>query len=152
MDPLSALSIATSVVQFADFGRHLLSDACNVYTSVSGYSYNNVELSLISSDLVSLAGIVEEAASKTRKLRTHGAADMLEQLCEECKTVHSDMQTTLARLQAKGNSKLSLAKSSIFVALRSVASEGKLNALKERMDKIRRDITMPTLVCIWYLQ
>jgi hypothetical protein len=54
MDPLSALSIAASVVQFVDFGRHILSDSYEIYRSQSGELAKEVDLKIISKDLTDL--------------------------------------------------------------------------------------------------
>jgi len=150
MDPLSALSVAAAVVQFVDFGSHLLLDTAEHYKSTTGQNSRNVELSTISERLLLLATDVESLSGKMRKPRQGSAAERLKTLCGDCKSVNAEMQLTLAKLQASGASKLDLAKNSFVVALKGVLSDGKLRGLKERMDKIRRDMTMPTLVCLWY--
>ena len=51
MEPISALSVAAAVVQFVDFGKHLLSDACEIYRSPSGETTKMVDASTILKDL-----------------------------------------------------------------------------------------------------
>jgi len=54
MDPLSALSLAGTVVQFVDFGTTLLREARGLYRSSSGALTANEELELVTTDLRAL--------------------------------------------------------------------------------------------------
>ena len=54
MDPLTALSLAGTIVQFFDFGRTLITDARDLYTSSSGTLTANEELELVTANLQAL--------------------------------------------------------------------------------------------------
>jgi hypothetical protein len=54
MDPLSALSLAGTVVQFVDFGCKLLAEGRQIYQSSSGRLNTNEEIELITNDLQTL--------------------------------------------------------------------------------------------------
>lgn len=51
MDPLTALSVAGTIVQFVDFGCSLLSEAHELYRSTNGVLTTNKELELVTVDL-----------------------------------------------------------------------------------------------------
>lgn len=51
MDPLTALSVAGTIVQFADFGCKLLSGYRELYKSTSGTLAANEEIELVTVDL-----------------------------------------------------------------------------------------------------
>lgn len=63
MDPLTALSLAGTIVQFVDFGSKLLRDARGLYRSSSGALTANEELELVTADLRAL--IVKLRQSET---------------------------------------------------------------------------------------
>ena len=54
MDPLTALSLAGTVVQFVDFGCKLLSEGRQLYKSTSGKLKSNEEIEIITLDLQTL--------------------------------------------------------------------------------------------------
>jgi hypothetical protein len=51
MDPLSALSVAGTIIQFVDFGMKMLSSSVQLYTSTQGLLNVNEELKLVTGDL-----------------------------------------------------------------------------------------------------
>jgi hypothetical protein len=54
MDPLTALSLAGTIVQFVDFGSRLFTDSREFYKSTTGTLKANEVLELIISDLRAL--------------------------------------------------------------------------------------------------
>jgi hypothetical protein len=55
MDPFSALSIATSVAQFVEFGCSLFSETRQIYKSLDGATVSQVETSLAATRLLELS-------------------------------------------------------------------------------------------------
>jgi hypothetical protein len=55
MDPLTALSVATSVISFVDFGSRLLSKSRKLYKSSNRVLTENVDLHIIALDIAILA-------------------------------------------------------------------------------------------------
>lgn len=55
MDPFSALSIATSVAQFVEFGCSLVSETRQIYNSLDGATVSQVETSLAAKRLLKLS-------------------------------------------------------------------------------------------------
>ena len=80
MDPVSALGVAAAAVQFVDFGSRLLSNTLETYKNATGQSTRNMELSVISQDLVLLATEVETLLGKMEEPRPGSAAEKLKSL------------------------------------------------------------------------
>jgi hypothetical protein len=105
MEPLSALSIAAAVVQFADFGFRLIKSAHELYKSPSGQRLEYIELSTVSQDLSHLANAV-----KTKQRENDGSAiNPFLRLCDQCESTNSELQDMLNKLRARGSTKISLA-------------------------------------------
>src|SRR6187402_1695249 len=54
MDPLSALSLAGTIVQFVDFTSKMLSDSRQLYQSTSGFLDAHEQIELVTADLRSV--------------------------------------------------------------------------------------------------
>jgi hypothetical protein len=54
MDPLAALSLAGTIVQFVDFGSKLLATGRELYKSTNGSLTVNDEIELVTSDLLAI--------------------------------------------------------------------------------------------------
>jgi hypothetical protein len=100
MDPLSALSVAGTVVQFVDFSIKILSTTHKLYNSASGNLPAHEELEYVTTD-------ISRFATKLRQpLRGHGVpasssqpgAD-LEDICTKCDEVAQDLLTRLNGLK-----------------------------------------------------
>ena len=51
LDPFSAISLASSIVQFVDFGKRLVSEGRELYESADGALAKHVELEAIIKDI-----------------------------------------------------------------------------------------------------
>ncbi|KAI1081289.1 hypothetical protein F5B20DRAFT_588842 [Whalleya microplaca] len=160
MDPLSILSVAAAAIQFLDFGSRVLTDTREAYASSLGQSHNNLELSKISEDFTSLT---EDAIFKlndheliysernkhiTRNYRAK-TQDLLFQFCREASNINEELQQLLAKLRARGTTKLELAANSLFVALKGILSAEKIQKLKDRIDQTRQQIMTAMLAMSW---
>ncbi|KAK4160318.1 hypothetical protein QBC43DRAFT_338268 [Cladorrhinum sp. PSN259] len=138
MEPLSALSIAAAVVQFADFGGGVLKRALDIYKSLSGRSAEDIELVTVSRDLANLVNEVERKDRENRGGVSSNATFI--RLCRECRDANGEIQTIIKKLQAHGTSKISRATSSFVVALKKVTTARDLHDLAERMDQLRQQV------------
>src|SRR5579862_4718978 len=101
MDPLSILSIATSVVQFVDFGKHLLSASYELYRSPSGETAKEVELSTISKDLANfVTQIKDNVKTSASGDRCHTATGhQLVEISKECEQILAEFKRALNSLE-----------------------------------------------------
>lgn len=105
MDPLTALSVAGTIVQFVDYGTKLLSQATELYKSSVGTLRSNNELELVTTDL---RGLV---AKLRQSYYSEGGAEpssedaqqrmSFERLCDEAATLAEELIERLDKLKVK---------------------------------------------------
>ncbi|PSS18373.1 hypothetical protein M430DRAFT_27832 [Amorphotheca resinae ATCC 22711] len=88
IDPLTALSVASSVIQFVDFGSKLLSFSRQLYKSKEGVLTENVDVKTITEDITTLVKglrgkLPEHRGISVLKPSEDGKA--LDKLCRRCK-------------------------------------------------------------------
>ena len=136
MDPLSALGVAASAVQFVDFAWGLFRGARSVWSAATG-SQENIKqvkdiaekLRTINDDLIS--------SSSDPALRSDE-----KELCRACNTVANELIRALERLSRKSGSKWeSLAK-----ALLEVWTKEDIDDLIRRIEFFRQQICMSIVV------
>lgn len=151
MDPLSALVVAASVVQFTDVGIRLLSTTREVYISASGQTKHAIELSAVATDLKQLSEQVEQKSCSLRSHpgQTSDSEEIFLRLCGECQKVSTELLDALAKLKARGRNWLNYAKTSFLVALKSIWSEKKIDELRKRLSRIKEEMTAAALFCLW---
>ncbi|KAH6845792.1 hypothetical protein B0I37DRAFT_381153 [Chaetomium sp. MPI-CAGE-AT-0009] len=140
MDPLTALSTAAAVVQFADFGFRLVKSAHELYTSPAGQKSEYIQLSIVSHDLSRLADAV-----KAKLGGNETAPGEILRLCRECALTNDELQGMLGKLKARGDTKLALAADSWRVTIRQVATAGDIEKLANRLSEIRQQMNMALL-------
>jgi hypothetical protein len=98
MDPVTALGIASSVVQFVDFGSRLLSKTAQVHKA--GTTYDHINPEAITEDL---RRVTEGLAIDLHKSSTQGELTSpeqnVQQLCQECSQISSQLLSALASLK-----------------------------------------------------
>lgn len=73
LDPLTALSVAGTIVQFVDFGTKPLSQANELYKSSVGTLKSNYELELVMTDL---RGLVIKLRQNNRRYSNRGRTEL----------------------------------------------------------------------------
>lgn len=150
MDPVTAVSLAACVVQFADFGIRLLSDTYEVYKSASGQTSHTIALSKVASDLLLLSGGIEEQSRNLSAASGAGQSEVtLVRLCGECKVVGQELQKALAHLRAEGTGSFNFAIKSFAVVVKGFWSTDKINGLRNKLAEIRQQMMMAAIVSLW---
>lgn len=115
MEPLTALSIASSVVRFADFGSRLLSQSVQLYKPPGGAPTENIDVEVVTADLLSLTQILKKTPPQNGTLaRPDGAAckraendTALEKLRRRCIDIAEDLTSHLEKLKERPRSSTS---------------------------------------------
>ena len=79
MDPLTALSLAGTVVQFVDFGIKLFSEGRQLYHSISGKLDSNHEIEIATTDLLCRVKKLRQSFQKPGSNATFTADELEEQ-------------------------------------------------------------------------
>src|SRR5579871_3039005 len=121
LDPLSALSIAGTVVQFVDFATKILRQGCRLYESSTGATEVNEELQLLAEDFLKWTTKLQQPS---QLLKSDGPPveheKELEKICHECQKIANDFIERLEGLKMEGRRKVW---ESLWHALRAAWAE-----------------------------
>ena len=139
MDPLSALSVAAAVVQFIDFGGTIITSTYAIYKSSSKRSDGTDSIALITARLVELNSELKRSANFSPASQTD--RDIVT-LCQHCNKAAITLLDALRQLNGTSNPSLW---DSFKIALRSVWTQGEIDALQTRLELYRQQISMHIL-------
>lgn len=140
MDPLTALSLAGTIIQVIDFGTKVLHGSRSLYNSASGALDVNAELELITRDLTVLSKKLWRplsAANATNSDPNGHEYDSLRELCDGCKSVADELLVALEDLKMDG-SQNNKAWKSLRYAIKSIFSQKEIDSLNDRLAAFRR--------------
>ena len=125
MDPISALSVASNVVQFVEFGISLFTGAQTIYQSASAMGEENRILYCITADLQRLSDsiIISNDANKD-----------LEDLAEECKRMCGEFLQQHKKLSVQGTK---IKWKSFKAVLREAWSRDKVDKTFKKLGEMR---------------
>jgi len=150
MDPLTALSVASNVVQFIDFTSKVINLTWNVYRSkpddITGEFYY---LTRITEDFQrhnhELKASLQQHSS-TDQSRLLAADIELLQICEDCESINKKLLAALNRLKS---SKDTVWKSFLH-ALRTIWGEAEIVGLRQVLEGYRQQMTLRLLGALRY--
>lgn len=150
MDPISALSVAAAVVAFVDFGLKVAHASFEVRRTVTGQAPEVLGLAAAATDLSSIASTARDS------LKNLGSsfpryAESFERLAAECANAEKELKNALSKLTANtdATSRMTRAGSRLKVGLRSVWNEGDFKEWQTQLAKIRDQIKLNVLMCVW---
>jgi len=140
MDPLSALSVAAAVVGFIDYGSTIIASTYAIYKSSSKKSESTNNIASITTRLVELNCELEESAKFSPASQVE--RDIVA-LCQQCNKAAITLLDALHQLNGASNPNLW---DSFKIALRTVWTQGEIDALQSRLESYRQQICMHILV------
>lgn len=155
MDPLSALSVASSVVQFVQFGCSLVSKGQEIYDSEGGSLLKHVECEEATNRLVELTEKLRPALRDCRANKPAPAGDIgsvaaIEDICDNCLAISKELIALLGKLRVKEDCKRRKW-FSFRQALRSVWSKGDLDAIEKRLLACKKELDSHLIANIRYM-
>jgi hypothetical protein len=151
MDPLTALSVAGTIVQFVDFANKILKTSGQFYRSATGASTANEELELVTKDLSNLITKLRRPLGSTAPA-TDGDEKSLESLCDACSAVASELAGRLGGLKIQQQSNQSENQrqpnpwESFGAAVKSAWAKKEIEALKKRLAGFRDALEMHVII------
>ena len=137
LDPLSALGLASNVIQFVEFGCKLVSGAVEIYEARDGTLAANSELGYIIEDLrdmsVSLGPGSQHQVSGLSKDETK-----LQELAISCKELADEFLLVLENLKVQGRHKRW---KSALQATRSAWNKRQIRNYMKRINEFRSQLT-----------
>lgn len=149
LDPLTALSVAGTVVQFVDYATRLVSKGQQIYRSVDGALLENLELQTVTEDLFKLSNRLNTSVHQgvsSKQLSLDEQA--LESLAIACRDIAQELLEHLERLKVKGETRKL---KSFYKALKSVWNKADLDDLVERLSRYREELEVHLLVSIKFV-
>ncbi len=152
MDPLSALSIATGIVTFVDFGSKLISLYREIQKSEAG---RPAALSALETESRELSDNASHAQSKIADLQTRypGQAATLARVAADCAQAEKDLQSLVDSFTVNPGARHGLrARGALaLVAFRGRLKQADIDALQSRLRGIREQLMMSVILCISYV-
>lgn len=151
MDPLSALSVATSVIQFVDFGCKLVSQTRQIYKSVDGTLSDRVIVEVLAVDLESLSLNLQNSLRENQPVNAEGQQETsvhdraLDDLCRRCHGISKELIAKLNNLKVQGSTKHRNWES-FKKALRAMWGKEELDSLATQLNELRSEIEFRVLL------
>ncbi|KAL8842262.1 MAG: hypothetical protein Q9170_000588 [Blastenia crenularia] len=132
LDPLTAISLASAIVQFVDFSIKIVSQIQEIYQSASGATRENVTISEITEDIKVLN---HNIWSNTNPLQLQASEMALQRLAESCETEADALLLVLAELKVPPDASHWL---SFKKAIKGARQKGKVQELETRLGKLQK--------------
>lgn len=147
MDPLSAIGLASAIVQFVDFGSRIVSGALEISRSATGATRENAAIENATTKLQ----LLNDELTKHSQSRPSGAnpQDPLLQLTQECVDLSEKLIVKLAQLKAGPGSTRYL---TFRKALKTVWQKDKIDAMQTRLGEIRDLQMLAAIVNMRYVR
>jgi hypothetical protein len=147
MDPFTALSVGSAVVQFVDFSVKLISSGHQLYKE--GALPVNDELEQVTVDLTQLCEdlAADHPGISARQLSRDEAA--LQQLASLCKKIGNELLSLLATLKPR---ECRNGLESFRKALRTARKKGKISNIKERLERVQTELGIQLIAVMRSLQ
>ncbi len=146
LDPLSALSVVSSVIQIVDFGCKLLSQTQEIYHSANGATKDNVTSREIARDIDVLC---RELSLRDRDFQRLGPDEIaLGKLVDSCAQEAQELINLLAELEVPPDA---THWKSFQNAIKSARKNGKIKGIETRLLKIQKQIDSRLLRMMTYV-
>ena len=102
LDPLTAVSLASSIVQLTDFGIKVVTSGINLYYSVDGFDAETSDLDFRTTNLRKLTDrvVVPPGHDDENKSTSEGEKELVD-LAKRCRTIATELLTVLDGLRVK---------------------------------------------------
>lgn len=130
MDPISAVSLAGTVVQLVDFSIKIVSKTSELYRSSSNGLVENQSIDKVTKDLTKLNNQLKDS--------NVGDAD-LQELCKACGDAADELLRALSKVKVEGKGRIW---QSFRKALISVWSKEGIQELEKRLERFRDELNL----------
>jgi hypothetical protein len=152
MDPLSALSVAGTVVQFVDFGTKLLKAGKDLYKSSTGVSATNAELETIATAIQSVLDKLRQSSETSQVFGPltnieNEAHLSFDQICNGVASIAEELLRKLQTLKVQNRRHRKW--ESVRKALKSMLSENEVAGLLKRLAIFKDALNTQILSMLW---
>ncbi|KUJ06478.1 uncharacterized protein LY89DRAFT_692455 [Mollisia scopiformis] len=155
MDPLTALSVARTIVQFADFGTKLFSEGYEMYKATTGALTANDQLALITVDLRVLIEklqqfhweFVGESVAKSPSADEQYHHEIVEKICGDAVELADHILNRVDGLKVNGKKHRKW--NSFTQAIKSLWSREEIAGLVKRLSNLKDALLTRVIYSIW---
>ncbi|OCL13260.1 hypothetical protein AOQ84DRAFT_310842, partial [Glonium stellatum] len=145
LDPLTALSVAGTVVQLTDFSLKLASKVKEIFESADGVLIKNAEYETVAEDFGRLCARINPSSLEHSSGPPSKDDLMLQKLASDAESVSKELLALLRDLKGKEKeSKLQ----SLGLVLKNVLKENQIESISKRLENIRSEINTNILIKI----
>lgn len=146
LEPLSAISLASAIVQFVDFGSKLVSGSLELYRSADGSSVTDAELEAVATDIVRINDKLAVTAAANVQHATPSPDDMvLRNLAQSCNLISKELLQALRDRKVRGPHKRW---QSFRKALAVTWDKERIGDLERRLSRIQSQINSRIIMMI----
>lgn len=130
LDPFSAVSLAGNVVQFIQFGCHLVATTHEIHRSSAGTLKENLDAEIVTNRLLNTIEELENGRAQILYDPKTSTESRLVEIAEACELLAKEILSRLEKLKSKEPRKIG---SSVLKALKTTWSKDELRALTKRL-------------------
>jgi hypothetical protein len=149
MDPLTAFSVAGTVIQFVDFGHQLLRNSVQLYKSSRGALKANEELELVTGDVQCVISKLQGSLFAKQSdfalpmAKEDGCQETFMKICDEAAKIATELLEKLNGLKVdKGKQRKW---ESLKAAVRAAWSKEEIESLEKRLLRLKESIKLVSL-------
>ena len=155
MDPLTAISLASAIVQFVDFSSKLIAEGRQIYQSLEGASRANLHVEDITNHINSLNNhLLQSDRRHSQTGVSSGSETALRGLATACRTVADELLKLLNELKVDKHSQGAQRKLETFrkaVLTQKSKNKNKIKNLEDQLDKIQKQINQRLVTMMKYV-
>lgn len=144
LDPLSAIGLASAIVQFVDFSGRLISETREIYGAGKGLLKQNQELEEITQDLKKFCQDLTPDQPEQAPAPSDDEV-VLQEISKTCKDIAVELLLVLDKLKAKGRYEKF---ESFKKALRSALKREKIEEIKARIDRAQAQLHLRLIALV----
>lgn len=147
MEPMSALSVATAVMQFLDFAGTVASGTWKIYKSTHGEFERNADIRMVAVDLTKLNDELRKSIDHPNLTPFSSRDPDILKLGRDCNEIGEELLTALNSLKSQNKHSLW---ANFRAALRTVWNQSEVDSLYQKLESYRQQISMHVLVSLRY--
>jgi hypothetical protein len=142
---VAALSLASNIVQFIDFGSNVLAAGYRLHKNRSGGSDNIPEIKYVTSAIQRLVKGFTECLPDDSAIGELSRTEVeLRKLANQCSVLAEELLSAVSKIEVQGRLKKW---NSFRAALKSVLAEEKIAKIQGRLDKFRQGLILHIIAC-----
>jgi hypothetical protein len=134
MDPLSAISLASAIIQFVDFGMKVVHDTKDIYRSATGVTIENDNIQFTIGKFQTISEVLKQT---TRDSPSDSLDESLLSLAKRCESLSNELLGLLKAVKAESPG---LKRASVIAAFRAELKKGERNEVLARLQECRQQL------------